>query len=294
MALALASSRKSRSDCDMPLTECKTCIRVNARRERTVVRHSEPLPHDLRAAMRGYFLEELLGSLRTITLTGGARIPLPPFYAEAREMGGGRFPDFVHMRSVTYIDVIVFHDEIDVRALFHGLVHAAQMAVLGFEKYMELYVRGFAKNLSWLVIPLEDQAYKLDARYAENPAEVFEKLFAGEAFEVGHLAFHLFARGVGGGADTLDAELELIGVRSAHQRFIESDEILAVEIEERLIESLHAVLRAAGGDGVVDEASFVGVDDAIADIAGGNHDLDGRDAALLVSAAHQSLRNDGF
>jgi len=29
------------------------------------------------------------------------------------------------------------------------------------------------KNLSWLQIPLEDQAYKLDARFAENPTEIF-------------------------------------------------------------------------------------------------------------------------
>ncbi len=77
------------------------------------------------------------------------------------------------MRSITYIDVIVFHDEIDARALFHGVVHATQMAVLGFDRYMELYVRGFVKNLSWLAIPLEDQAYKLDARFAEDPTQLF-------------------------------------------------------------------------------------------------------------------------
>ena len=144
------------------------------REEREVYfRHSEPLPSDLRAAMQGYFSEELLGRLKTITLTGGARIPPPPFYAEAKEMSGGRFPDFVHMKSITYIDVIVFHDEMDARTLFHGLVHATQMSVLGFERYVDLYVRGFVKNLSWLAIPLEEQAYKLDARYAENSAEVF-------------------------------------------------------------------------------------------------------------------------
>jgi hypothetical protein len=34
-------------------------------------------------------------------------------------------------------------------------------------------VRGFLKHLSWLAIPLEEQAYKLDARYAENPTDVF-------------------------------------------------------------------------------------------------------------------------
>ena len=144
------------------------------RQERdTYLRHSEPLATHLKKAIQGFFPQELLGRLKTITLEGGARIPPPPFYGEAKAISGGRFPDFVHIRSITYIDVIVFHDEIDVRALFHGVVHATQMAVLGFERYMELYVRGFVKNLSWLQIPLEDQAYRLDARFAENPKEIF-------------------------------------------------------------------------------------------------------------------------
>ena len=88
-------------------------------------------------------------------------------------MTGGRFPDFVHMASVTYVDVIVFNEKIESRALFHGTVHAAQIEILGFEKYVDLYVRAFLKNLSWTAIPLEEQAYKLDARFAEAPDETF-------------------------------------------------------------------------------------------------------------------------
>lgn len=155
------------------IAEMVTGVGAYLRQEREVyVRHSEPLAGNLRAVIQPYFSEELLGRLKTITLHG-ARIPPPPFYLQAKEMSGGRFPDFVHMASITYIDVIVFHDEIEPRALFHGTVHAAQMSVLGFEKYVELYVRGFVKNLSWLAIPLEEQAYKLDARYAENATEIF-------------------------------------------------------------------------------------------------------------------------
>jgi hypothetical protein len=40
-------------------------------------------------------------------------------------------------------------------------------------------------------------------------------LLAGEAFEVCHLAFHFLAGGVGGGTDTLDAQLEFVGVGGA-------------------------------------------------------------------------------
>ena len=134
--------------------------------------HSEPLSASLREKLEPYFSTQLLDKVKTLTLQE-ARIPPPPFYAEALQMTGGRFPDFVHMASVTFVDVIVFNEKIELRALFHGMVHAAQIDILGFERYVELYVRGFVKNLSWLAIPLEDQAYKLDARFAERPGEPF-------------------------------------------------------------------------------------------------------------------------
>lgn len=40
------------------------------------------------------------------------------------------------------------------------------------------------------------------------------------ALEFGHLTLHLFARGVGGGTDALDAQLEFVGIRRAQERFI--------------------------------------------------------------------------
>jgi len=134
--------------------------------------HSEPLGTDWRSPIEPYFSKEMLDKVKIVVLQG-ARIPPPPFYAEALRMTSGRFPDFVHMASVTYVDVIVFNERIESRPLFHGVVHAAQIEILGFERYVDLYVRGFVKNLSWLAIPLEDQAYKLDARFAEEPRDVF-------------------------------------------------------------------------------------------------------------------------
>ena len=136
------------------------------------LRHGEALTAELRGLLKPYFSRQLLDKVKTVTLHE-ARIPPPPFYAEALKITSGRFPDFVHMASVTYVDVIVFHDKIEPRTLFHGMVHAAQIDILGFERYVDLYVRGFVKNLSWLAIPLEDQAYKLDARFAEHPNEPF-------------------------------------------------------------------------------------------------------------------------
>ncbi len=88
-------------------------------------------------------------------------------------MSSGNFPDFVHLASITYLDVIVFNDEIAVRTLFHGLVHAAQMAFLGLDRYADLYVRGFVKSRSWIAIPLEAQAYQLDTRFAMSSSTTF-------------------------------------------------------------------------------------------------------------------------
>ena len=114
----------------------------------------------------------MLDSVRAIILKG-ARIPPPPFYAEAIALSSGNSPDFVHLASVTYLDVIVFHDEITLRTLFHGLVHVAQMAFLGLDRYTEHYVRGFVKSRSWIAIPLEAQAYQLDTRFAMSPSVSF-------------------------------------------------------------------------------------------------------------------------
>jgi hypothetical protein len=134
--------------------------------------HSEPLAPEWRALIEPYFSAQTLDLIRTVTLVG-ARIPPPPFYAEAVALTEGRFPDFVHMASITYVDVIVFNEKVEARALFHGVVHVAQIALLGFEQYVELYIRGFVKHLSWLAIPFEDQAYKLDARFAQSPGDIF-------------------------------------------------------------------------------------------------------------------------
>ena len=143
------------------------------RQERNLYfRASELLTPKWRTAVQPYFSKTLLGTVRTVILKG-ARIPPPPFYAEAIVLSSGHFPDFVHLASVTYLDIVVFHDEIAPRTLFHGLVHAAQMALLGMDRYTELYVRGFVKTRSWMAIPWEAQAYPWDSRFAMPSTAIF-------------------------------------------------------------------------------------------------------------------------
>jgi hypothetical protein len=155
------------------VAEMVSQVAAYLRRERELyVRASEPLAPEWRSAVQEYFSDSLLNSVRTITLRG-ARIPPPPFYSVAIAMSSGNFPDFVHLASITYLDVIVFNDEIAARTLFHGLVHAAQMAFLGLDRYADFYVRGFVKFRSWIAIPLEAQAYQLDTRFAMSPSTTF-------------------------------------------------------------------------------------------------------------------------
>ena len=155
------------------VAEMVSRVTAYLRQEREIYfRASEPLSPDWRSGVQAYFPGALLDSVRTIVLKG-ARIPPPPFYSDAIAFSGGNFPDFVHLASITYLDIIVFHDEITLRTLFHGLVHAAQMASLGLESYTEFYVRGFVKSRSWIAIPLEAQAYQLDTRFAMSPSEAF-------------------------------------------------------------------------------------------------------------------------
>ena len=118
------------------------------------------------------------------------------------------------------------------------------------------------------------------------------RLVFAEALEFVHGAFHILAGGIGGGTDTLNAEVEIVRVRGAQQGFFECDEVARIEIEERLIERLHAVLAGSGGDGLADHASLVRIDDAIANVSGRNHDFDRRHASRTVALADQTLADD--
>jgi hypothetical protein len=133
---------------------------------------SEPLCPTWKTTLQQYFPKTLLDTVKTVTLEG-ARIPPPPFYSDAVAISGGHFPDFVHLASVTYVDVIVFNDPIIARPLFHGLAHAQKMAFLGLDQYVGFYLRGFLRTRSWVNIPLEAQAFQLEARFSMTPPQVF-------------------------------------------------------------------------------------------------------------------------
>jgi len=111
-----------------------------------------------------YFSDSVLNGIRVAELHG-ARVPVPDFFEQARAMGYDNLPDIAHMDSLTFLNVIVFNEAITARALFHGLVHAVQIRVLGLERYAELWVRGFARGRAHFTVPLEVQAFSMASKF---------------------------------------------------------------------------------------------------------------------------------
>ena len=75
--------------------------------------------------------------------------------------------------GVTFVDVVVSHEEFSDDLLFHELVHVAQYAQLGSKEFSLRYVNGFIKSRSYEGIPLEEQARELEARFSGDPKQPF-------------------------------------------------------------------------------------------------------------------------
>jgi hypothetical protein len=146
-----------------------------------------PLGTDQHIAMKPFFPLGLLSGIRVVELRN-QRVPNPPFYEEAKALGLTNLPELAHMTTLTFEDVVVFHEEgnqgenkrgennrgqINDRRLFHALVHAVQFKVLGLERYTELFVRGFFRTGAYVNVPLEMHAFSLEAKFAGEPDEPF-------------------------------------------------------------------------------------------------------------------------
>jgi hypothetical protein len=131
-----------------------------------------PLSKHQQALMWPYFSAPLLDRIRILNLEG-KRIPNPPFYDEYRALGFLNLPEVAHMHSMTFVDLIVFHEKMTERALFHGLVHAVQFESLGLERYCELFVRSFVNTKLHFSVPLESHAFSLESKFAGNPDRRF-------------------------------------------------------------------------------------------------------------------------
>jgi hypothetical protein len=131
-----------------------------------------PLPKEWREMVEGFFAEPLLDQVRVLELKD-QRVTNPWFYPLAKERGIKHLPDLTHKATVTFLDVVVFNGNFSARDLFHGLVHAAQVSVMGVGEFTDLFVRGFLKARSYFLVPLKAHAFALDARFAANPRQRF-------------------------------------------------------------------------------------------------------------------------
>jgi hypothetical protein len=113
-------------------------------------------------------------------ITTVSLIPNPDFYDTLAAQGVPIPLDFTQMSGITFVDTILISSARPVpsagwhRLLFHELVHLVQYQLLGPEEFIRRYVNGWARNgFRYETIPLEQDAYGLDARFASRPDAAF-------------------------------------------------------------------------------------------------------------------------
>jgi hypothetical protein len=133
-----------------------------------------PLSVRQKDAMFPFFPQPVLDSTRLVVLAG-QRVTNRPFYGELTKMGfeAASLPDFAHMAAITFVDTVVSHESFADRLLFHELVHVVQYEKLGLLEFAVKYVRGLLSGDAYEGIPLEMNAYELDARFAAAPTKAF-------------------------------------------------------------------------------------------------------------------------
>jgi hypothetical protein len=131
-----------------------------------------PLTEAQRTAMQPFFSAAILDSARLCVLHG-TRVSNPSMYPMAKMMGIRNLPDFAAMTAITFVDVIVSHQEFTDALLFHELVHVTQYAQMDLKEFAGRFVNGFIQGGSYEEVPLEKMAHALEDRFSQNPAETF-------------------------------------------------------------------------------------------------------------------------
>ncbi|HTT32929.1 MAG TPA: hypothetical protein VMH48_04960 [Methylomirabilota bacterium] len=135
---------------------------------------SIPLDQEQKSQLAPFFPIEILDRARILDASqSGETIPYPPFYETVRAGGARVVPDAAHVTGIPFVDVIVFNRAPTLRTIFHNLVHVTQFAMLGEERVMRGYLETLNESGLWMVVPYEEQAYQMDARFTLDPADVF-------------------------------------------------------------------------------------------------------------------------
>jgi len=131
-----------------------------------------PLSDAQRSAMQPFFSAPILDSARLCVLHG-TRVSNPSMYAMAKMMGIRNLPDFAAVAAITFVDVIVSHEEVTDSLLFHELVHVVQYSQMDMKEFAARFVNGFIQGGSYQEIPLEKMAYMLERRFSQNVSQAF-------------------------------------------------------------------------------------------------------------------------
>lgn len=144
---------------------------ITTQREKYVSR-AIPVSIEQRAAVAEFFSPQVLDGARLVVMQG-ERVANPDFYPMLKGLGFNNLPDQSGMGAITFSDVVVSHEPFSPGLLFHELVHVEQYRQLGIPRFSNLYVSGFLNGGSYEAIPLEVNAYALEGRFAQNPAQRF-------------------------------------------------------------------------------------------------------------------------
>lgn len=136
-------------------------------------RAAQLLPEDATEIFRAYFPAACLAAARFCFVP---EISNPPFFAGITSRGLEIPLDFRDMAAITFVDTIALarrflpksaHDFLEL--LFHEMVHVVQYSALGVERFVPEYVYGWARSgRRYKAIPLEEQAYELQDRFAST------------------------------------------------------------------------------------------------------------------------------
>ena len=158
---------------EQQLTDLIREVIENARRrEAMYLPRALPLSPQQKQLVANFFPERLLDEVRILELKD-EHLPNPPFQQRAGKGGYRMMLDFTHKAQIAHPRLIIFQQELTPRLLFHALVHVMQYAILGLERYLDLYVRAFSQSGSYTNVPMEVQAFGLDQRFTEQPDRVF-------------------------------------------------------------------------------------------------------------------------
>ncbi len=160
------------------ITEGSSWIRL----QREILRPTAAtVPDDYRERYALYFRPETLDKVRFQLVD---KIENPGFYDELTKKGMDIPLDFSKMDGITFVDTIAVtrhklrNPDLN-RLLFHECVHVAQYEYLGMESFVSQYVHGWAENgFDYFAIPLEEQAYELERRFARGETFSVEDVVA--------------------------------------------------------------------------------------------------------------------